>query len=131
MKITKIIQAKNVFLEASRKKLSFALSRKLFKFCKAAEVEEEFYRDKYREAVAEVAQTDGKGKILTNKDGSIKYKEGKTEAELNKIIAEINNVEVDDFNFSFTEDELSTLDLSIGEQAILDDFIREDEVKEG
>jgi len=140
MKITKIIQAKNVFLlltqdkadtqgNTSVQRLPFALGRKLFKFCKAAEVEEEFYRKKWNEAVAEFAEADEKGKVLTNENGSIKYKEGKTEADLNKILTEINNFEVDDFNFSFTEKELSVLDLSIREQAIIDDFIIEDGVK--
>ncbi len=126
MTIKKLMQVKGVFTPLIRTKLSAKLSYKLLKFIKAIEFEENFLNEKLRSILKEYAKKDEKGNFVQDENGNICLIEDKKE-ECEKAIAELNNLEIEKPNFSFTLDELENLPLSVVDMAIIEDFIVKEE----
>ena len=123
MKLIRIINAKKIFAPHFQEKLSPSLSYKIYKFCKCAEQEEEFYNQKLREIVAEYAERDENGDFI-NINGQIKLIEA-TAAEAKQRVADLEAIDVEAPNIKFTLDELSEIKLSVMDIAAIDGFIEE------
>ena len=123
MEIIKIIQAKEVFAPHFQEKLAPSLSYKIYKFCKFADQEEEFYNQKRRELIEDYAQRDENGVIIQN-NGMIQLIPDRI-AEARSAMAELNAIDVDAPNVKFDLDELSEIKLSVADIVALDGFIND------
>jgi hypothetical protein len=123
MKLIKIIQAKEVFAPHFQEKLAPSLSYKIYKLCKFAEQEEEFYNQKRRELIEEYAQRDETGAIINN-NGMIQLIPDKV-TEARSAMAELESIDIETPNVKFSLDELSEIRLSVADIAALDGFIEE------
>lgn len=123
MKIIRIINAKEIFAPHFQEKLSPALSYKIYKLCKCAEQEEEFYNQKMREIITEYAERDENGGFI-NINGQIKLVEA-TAPEAQQKVADLRAVDIEAPNVKFTLDELSEIKLSVQDIAAIDEFIEE------
>lgn len=123
MKIINIINSKEIFSPYFREKLSPSLSYKIYKFCKFAEQEEEFYNQKMGEIIEEYAERDENGSVV-NINGQIKLAD-ETALEAKQKVADLRSIDVDVPNIKFALDELSEIKLSVADIAALDDFIEE------
>lgn len=123
MKLIRIIKAKEIFAPHFQEKLSPSLSYKIYKFCKFAEQEEEFYKQKMREIVAEYAERDENGGFI-NINGQIKLVD-ETAQEAKQRVIDLETIDVEAPNIKFTLDELSEIKLSVMDIAAIDGFIEE------
>lgn len=124
--IGKIIAAHNALEKHAEEKLPIRLSLKLFKFRKAVEPSEEFYRIKLAAVIKEYGQK--------NDDGTVKYDEkGNALIDTARIsdcrtaIAEIENCEVEKPEITFEVDELESLKFTVNDIACLEDYIAKEE----
>lgn len=118
----KLINAHNALEKNANDKLPIRLSLKIFKFRKAVEVSEEFYRTKLQEIVAKYG--------LKNPDGETKLDEkGNPLIDTERIsdcrtaITELESCMVDKPDFIFEVDELEEIRFSVNDIAFLEDFI--------
>lgn len=124
MKIHQIMKAKRAILEHIEDKLTPKLGYKLMKFCKAMDAEEEFFDGRMSEIVAMYCKRDENGSYVRNENGGYEIVDDKVD-ECNKAVDELNSVEVEKPNFTFTIEELSELKLSVADLIYLEDFIEE------
>lgn len=125
LKLQRVIQIKRVFSPLIRVKLPSKLAYKIFKFIQAVELEEKFFSEKIREIANEYGQRDTEGKFLTDEQEQLVIQADKRES-FDKAMSELNEVEVEIPDISFTVDELSPIPLSILDMELLKDFIKED-----
>lgn len=123
MEIIRIIQAKNVFSPHFMAKLKPSLSYKIYKLCRFAEQEEQFYNEKRNAIIEEFAERDENGFIINN-DGMIKIIPDNIDDAQNAM-NELNAINIDVPRIKFTLDELSEIKLSVHDIAALDGFIEE------
>lgn len=123
MKIINLIKAKEIFAPHFQEKLSPSLSYKIYKLCKFAEQEEEFYKQKMREIVIEYAERDENGGFI-NINGQIKLID-ETASEAKHKATELEAIDVEAPSVKFTLDELSEIKLSVMDIAAIDGFIEE------
>ena len=124
MKLQKIIKAKQVIMEHATEKVAPALGYKLLKLCKAIETEEEFFNKKMADIIETYCKKNEDGSYVENQKGGLEIKDGKID-ECNEAIKELNAVEVDIPDITFTIEELSELKLSVTDLMWIDDFIKE------
>ena len=125
MQIGTLIKTKNVLVQFFTEKLTPKLSYKLMKFISKIETEEKFFNEKMREIIDKYGEKDEKGKLIPM-DNGIKLKDG-TAFECNKEIAELESIEVEAPNITFTLDELSEIKLSVQDMFLLSEFIIENQ----
>lgn len=106
-----------------QEKLSPKLSYKLMKFVRKIDVEEDFYNKKINELVDKYGERDGENKLI-HTDTGVKIQEDKISI-CNLELQEIEDVEVDTPDITFTLDELSEIKLSVRDMFFLQDFIAE------
>jgi hypothetical protein len=123
MKLIRIIKAKEVFAPHFQEKLAPSLSYKIYKLCKFAEQEEEFYNQKRRELIEEYAVRDENGAIISD-NGMINIIPDRI-AEAQSAMAELGSIDVEVPNVKFKLDELSEIRLSVADIVALDGFIEE------
>lgn len=124
MNIQRIMKAKRVILEHIEDKITPKLGYKLMKFCKAMDAEEEFFDGRMAEILANYCKKNGDGTYVRNENGGFEIREDKID-ECNTAVNELNSVEVEKPDFTFTIEELSELKLSVADLIYLEDFIKE------
>ncbi len=125
LKLQQISQIKKVFEPMVRVKLPAKLAYKVYKFVREVESEENFFTEKIREIANEYGKKDADGKFMTDENEQLLIQEDKQEAFRNAM-TELNGLEVDVPDTSFTVDELAPLPLSVLDMEILKDFIKEE-----
>ncbi len=124
MNIQKLLKTKKVVLGFMEEKLSPKLGYKMLKFCKAIDTEEEFFNGRMMEIVAKYCKKNENGSYERTENGGIAIQEDKRD-DCNKAVEELNSLEVEKPNFTFTIEELSELKLSVADLIYLDEFIIE------
>ena len=123
MKVKQLIEAKKVILPLIQEKLSPKLSYKLMKFVKKIEVEEDFYNKQIGELIDKYGERHSDNNLIYT-DNGVKIQNDKI-SNCNAELQEVDNVEVDAPDLSFTLDELSEIKLSVRDMFFLQDFIKE------
>ena len=124
MQIGKLIRAKNVLISFIKERMSPKLSYKLMKFISKIEMEEKFFGEKVRDIINTYGERDENNELVSI-DNKIKIRES-AEDDCNKAFAELDAVEVEAPNITFTLEELSEIKLSVEDMVILEDFIVEE-----
>lgn len=120
--IKALLHAREAFAPHYNDPISPKLSYKIMKFCKAAEAEDIFYREKLKELLNAFAEKDKTGNIILESDKP-KMQEGKSLADFETRVQELNQTEVDKPTQTFTLDELGELKLSVVAMSNLEDFL--------
>lgn len=123
MTMKQLIGTKRAIMSLIKEKISPKLSYKLVKFISKIEVEETFYNKKCSELVDRYGERDKEGKLIYT-DTGVKIKKDKA-LEFQAELDEVDNVEVEKPDTSFTLDELDELKLSVADMFFLQDFITE------
>lgn len=124
MELLTLLSARAVIKNHINDKLPTRLAYKLMKLTKASDSEGAFYDEKMNKIITEFADRDADGKIKTKKNDVVINPDKLTEC--NAAIKELQQMEVDKPDISFTIEELEPLSVSISEIAALDDFIVSD-----
>lgn len=120
--IKTLLHARDAFAPHYNDPITPKLSYKIMKFCKAAEIEDDFYRDKLRTLLESYAEKDQTGNIVLEGDKP-KMQEGKSRDEFEAKVQELNQTEVDKPTQTFTLDELGELKLSVVAMSNLEAFL--------
>jgi hypothetical protein len=102
------------------------LSYKFTKLLEKIEKDSEFFAEKAREIVFKYAEKNEEGNFIQTEDGNVYIRPDKVE-EANNAIMELNNIEVEDVNITFTLDELESLSIAPEILQPLLSLIKEDE----
>lgn len=124
MQIGKLIQVKRVLTPFFHEKLSAKLSYKLMKFVSKLETEENFYNGKMREIIDTYCEKDENGNFIPL-DNGFKVKDGCI-LDCNKAISELDVLDVEAPEITFSVDELSEMKLSVSDMMALSHFITEE-----
>lgn len=95
----------------------------LSKLNTSAKREAEYYAKELSKILNQYCKKTEDGKFEQDKNGSFVIIEDKV-AECNTALAELEKIEIDNPNISFTIDELSSLDLSVSDMDVLMPFIK-------
>lgn len=125
MKIKILLLIKQLLCSILDVKLSIKTSYKIFKFIKQIENEEIFYNTKFKELLNMFGEKDDKGNFITDDKGNIKLLE-KNVIACRQAINDLDNLEVEIPNVSFTLEELEPLQLSVNQIILLQNFIQEE-----
>lgn len=124
MNLTTATKLKEICARTIDKKIPAALGYKTMKLIKAVEVEEEFYNTRLRQIINEYGEKDSEGKFVYLDNGNIKVIEGK-ESQCEGEMKELESVMVDfPDEFTFTLEELDTLECTPREIYFFDDIIK-------
>ena len=128
MKMNEVIELSNLYETIKDIKMPLKTSYKFSRLMRQVQTEIEFYQTKFKELVDEYAERDNNGEYIYSDDGqSISIIKGK-EQECNEKIAELQNLDVDIKDISFSFDELETLEnlnLSVAQMSCLIPLIKE------
>ena len=110
MKLNNIETLYSSLTQLKSKEMPLRLSYKFTKFLSKIEKDYEFFTSKTREVIIKYAEKDENGEI-TQYEGNIRIvPENIPLAE--KELSELNDIEVEDINISFTLDELESLSIA-------------------
>ena len=112
----------NVFSKISKLKFNINTQYKLLKIKKAIDEEVEIYK-KQLEILEDYYLRDENGNPIRNKDGGYAIDELKIE-DCNKIVNEINSIQIQVPDMYFSLEELEPLQLTFSELETLDPFIK-------
>ncbi len=120
--IKSLLRARDAFAPHYNDPISPKLSYKIMKFCKAAEAEDVFYREKLKALLDAYAEKDKSGNIVLDGD-TPKMREDKSFVDFEAKVQELNQTEVDKPTQIFMLDELDELKLSVVDMSSLEDFL--------
>lgn len=112
----------NIFSRISDTKFDINTQYKLLKIKKAIDEEEEIYQQQL-ERLREYCLKDENGNLIRNEDGGYAIDNEKAE-ECERIINEINNIQVQIPDLYFSLDELTPLQLTFSELEAFDQLIK-------
>lgn len=124
MKMYEILDFSKVYNSIKDEKISVKTAYKLNKLVKKIEEESSFYNTKFHEIIEQYAEKDEQGEYQYLNESSIKIKEGK-EQECYKKISELQNLEIETPNITFSIEELGDINLTIDTVNMLMPFIEE------
>lgn len=125
MKLGNIITIQRVFMAIRKERITPILSYKIFKLLTQIEQNQvKFYNEQYSEIVKKYAEKDGEGNFVLTSGGNVQITEDKQKDFL-KEMENLNNLEVDAPDATFTILELSEIKLSIEDIATLNPLIKE------
>ena len=104
--------------------MSIKTAYKLNKLIKKIEEENNFYNIKFHEIIEQYAEKNDQGEYQYIDENSIKIKEGK-EQECYKKVSELQNLEIETPNITFSIEELGDINLTIDTVNMLMPFIEE------
>ena len=123
MKMVQIVAVRKMIDELRQTKFCSKTAYKLMKLSKSVDVEKAFYEEKIREIIDEYGQKDENGNLIKS-DGGIKIDETRID-DCNKAVSELNDVEVQKPDITFTVEELSPALLSLDDMMLISEFIVE------
>lgn len=124
MKIYEILDFSKVYNSIKDEKMSIKTAYKLNKLIKKIEEENNFYNIKFHEIIEQYAEKNDQGEYQYIDENSIKIKEGK-EQECYKKVSELQNLEIETPNITFSIEELGDINLTIDTVNMLMPFIEE------
>ena len=124
MKMYEILDFSKVYNSIKDEKMSIKTAYKLNKLIKKIEEENNFYNIKFHEIIEQYAEKNDQGEYQYIDEKSIKIKEGK-EQECYKKISELQNLEIEIPNITFSIEELGDINLTIDTVNMLMPFIEE------
>lgn len=124
MKMYEILDFSKVYNSIKDEKISIKTAYKLNKLIKKIEEENNFYNIKFHEIIEQYAEKNDQGEYQYIDENSIKIKEGK-EQECYKKISELQNLEIETPNITFSIEELGDINLTIDTVNMLMPFIEE------
>lgn len=124
MKMYEILDFSKVYNSIKNEKMSIKTAYKLNKLIKKIEEENNFYNIKFHEIIEQYAEKNDQGEYQYIDENSIKIKEGK-EQECYKKISELQNLEIEIPNITFSIEELGDINLTIDTVNMLMPFIEE------
>ena len=119
-----ILDFSKVYNSIKDEKMSIKTAYKLNKLIKKIEEENNFYNIKFHEIIEQYAEKDEQGEYQYIDENSIKIKEGK-EQECYKKVSELQNLEIETPNITFSIEELGDINLTIDTVNMLMPFIEE------
>ncbi len=111
MKLQTIETLQSSLTQLKSQEMPLRLSYKFSKLLSKIEKDSEFFTEKTREVILKYAEKDENGNLVQTEDGNIRIQTGKIE-EANKAMMELNDIEVEDINITFTLDELDSLSIA-------------------
>jgi hypothetical protein len=129
MKLQTIETLQSSLTQLKSQEMPLRLSYKFSKLLSKIEKDSEFFTEKTREVILKYAEKDENGDLVQTEDGNIRIQTGKIE-EANKAMMELNDIEVEDINITFTLDELESLSIAPEVLQPLLPLIVEDENKD-
>lgn len=124
MKMYEILDFSKVYDSIKNEKMSIKTAYKLNKLIKKIEEENNFYNIKFHEIIEQYAEKNDQGEYQYIDENSIKIKEGK-EQECYKKVSELQNLEIETPNITFSIEELGDINLTIDTVNMLMPFIEE------
>lgn len=124
MKMYEILDFSKVYNSIKDDKMSIKTAYKLNKLIKKIEEENNFYNIKFHEIIEQYAEKNDQGEYQYIDENSIKIKEGK-EQECYKKVSELQNLEIETPNITFSIEELGDINLTIDTVNMLMPFIEE------
>lgn len=125
MNTLKLIHAKHVFENYLDEKMPPAVAYKIMKLVRAAESEEAFYQKELQKLIEQYGKRNDNGSLVVTEDGNILLSED-TLQECHRRIDELESLDVDAPNISFTLDELSCVSMTVREMDAISAFISDD-----
>lgn len=119
-----ILDFSKVYDSIKNEKMSIKTAYKLNKLIKKIEEENNFYNIKFHEIIEQYAEKNDQGEYQYIDENSIKIKEGK-EQECYKKVSELQNLEIETPNITFSIEELGDINLTIDTVNMLMPFIEE------
>jgi hypothetical protein len=129
MKLQTIETLHSSLTQLKSQEMPLRLSYKFSKLLSKIEKDSEFFTEKTREVILKYAEKDENGDLVQTEDGNIRIQTGKIE-EANKAMMELNDIEVEDIDITFTLDELESLSIAPEVLQPLLPLIVEDENKD-
>ena len=124
MKMYEVLDFSKVYDSIKNEKMSIKTAYKLNKLIKKIEEENNFYNIKFHEIIEQYAEKNDQGEYQYIDENSIKIKEGK-EQECYKKVSELQNLEIETPNITFSIEELGDINLTIDTVNMLMPFIEE------
>lgn len=126
MKITNsdAIYLGRVYATLAQKKLPLRAAYKLARLQKALTSELEFYNTRLGSYLDMYAEKTSEGDLVRTDDGGIKIKRDKVD-ECNRKIQELEEMQIEIADITFTLDELESLEFTVDEMGALLPFINE------
>ena len=125
MNILKLISAKRALTNYLDDKMPPALAYKIMKLVRAAESEEAFYKKELQKLIEQYGKRNDDGSLVATDDGNILLSED-TLQECRQKVDELEALDVDAPNISFTLDELSCVSMTVREMDAISAFISDD-----
>jgi len=125
MTLNDVLKARTVVSMVYKEKMPVKLAYKFMKFLKTTQKDEDFVNEKTKEFIEEYGERDKDNQFVYTDTGGVKVKADKHE-ECAAKMAELRDTEVDDYEITFTIDELEDLKLSVEDITALSPFIVEE-----
>lgn len=126
MNIIKIINAKRAFSNYLDAKMPPIVAYKIMRIVRAAEDEEAFYQKELQKLIEQYGRRNNDGSLAATNDGNFLLSED-TLQECRQKVDELEALDVDAPNISFTLDELSCISMTVREMDAISAFISDDE----
>ena len=124
MKMFEVLELQKLYASIGNTKLPLKTTYKFTRLMKRAEEELAFYQEKFREIVEEFGVKENGEYKLTEDGQSIVIIPGK-EAECNKRLIELRNLDVQIDGIKFTIKELEGIDISVAELSCIMSLIED------
>lgn len=125
MKMYEIVELSNLYNSIKNEKLPLKTAYKFTLIMKKVEAEIQFYQSEFMKIIADYGQKDDKNNFVYLEDGqSIAILPGK-EAECNKQLNELKNLEISFDDIKFKISELEQLNLTLAQLNCLIPFIED------
>lgn len=124
MKMYEVLELQKLYASIGNSKLPLKTTYKFTRLMKRAEEELAFYQEKFREIVEEFGVKENGEYKLTDNGQSIAIIPGK-EAECNKRLIELRNLDVQIDGIKFTIEELEGIEVSISELSCIMSLIED------
>jgi predicted ATPase len=125
MHIITLINAKRAFSNYLDAKMPPALAYKIMTLVRAAETEEAFYQKELQKLIEQYGKRNADGSLAATEDGNVLLSED-TLQECRQKVDELEALDVDAPNISFTLDELSCVSMTVREMNAISVFISDD-----
>ena len=125
MKLFKALDFQTFYQKVKDQPLSIRLAYKLNKLNNRLNEEVEFYNAELYRALATYAQTDESGNFIPNAEGTGYLIKDGLIAECHQKINDLQNLEIEGLDITFTLDELENLTITPAELSCIDELITE------
>lgn len=124
MKMYQLLEIQNIYQSICQIKMPIKTTYKFTKLAKILEEELIFYKEQFQKIIEQYGVKEN-GKIKHSDDGLTIYIAPEKQQECNEKILELQNLDIDIKDITFTIEELEGIDISISELNCLMSLIKE------